>query len=63
MTNKYCVFNKAIYDGDQLVWEKDNKYLVTYENNTTYFLGKINNTDYGIDKQLENKKYTVVLGE
>jgi len=59
--NKYCIFNKDIYDGEQVVWKKDEKYKVGFENDTTYYFGKlINDIDYGIDKQSENKGYIVI---
>jgi len=59
--NKYCIFNKDIYDGEHLVWKEDEKYKVIFEDDTTYYFGKlINDIDYGIDKQSENKKYIVI---
>lgn len=59
MANKYCIFNKNIYDNEQLIWEKDKKYKVTFENDKLYYFGKlVNDIDYGIDKQSES--YVVV---
>ena len=59
--NKYCIFNKDFYDGEQVVWKKDKKYKVIFENDTNYYFGKlINDIDYGIDKQSENKGYIVI---
>ena len=59
--NKYCIFNKDIYDGEHLVWKEGEKYKVLHENDKGYYFGKlINDIDYGIDKQSENKKYIVI---
>jgi hypothetical protein len=60
--DKYCVFNKNMYDGEQLVWEKGKKYKINFEDEKTYYFKKlINNIDYGIDKQSENKLYVVIM--
>ena len=59
--NKYCIFNKDIYDGEHLVWEKDERYKVIFEDDINYYFDKLaNDIDYGISKQSENKKYIVI---
>jgi len=59
--NKYCIFNKDIYDGEHLVWKEGEKYKVIFENDTNYYFDKLaNDIDYGIDKQSENKGYIVI---
>jgi len=59
--NKYCIFNKDIYDGEQVVWKKDEKYKVIFENDTTYYFDKLaNDIDYGVSKQSEDRLYIVI---
>ena len=59
--NKYCIFNKDIYDGEHVVWKKNEKYKVIFENDINYYFDKLaNDIGYGIDKQSENKKYIVI---
>jgi len=61
MINKYCIFNKDIYDGEHLVWKEGEKYKVIFENDTNYYFDKLaNDIDYGIAKQSENKRYIVI---
>jgi len=57
---KYCKFIKDIYFEKELVWESGKEYLVTYENESTYFFG--NPIKEGISKKDENDIYVVVEG-
>lgn len=59
--DKYCIFNKDMYDGKQLVWRKYERYKVTFENEKVYYFGRlINDINYGIGKDSENKNYIVI---
>jgi hypothetical protein len=61
VANKYCIFDKDTYDGEQLIWEKNKRYIVVFEDEKNYYFGKIvNDIDYGVDKKSENKSYIVI---
>ena len=54
---KQCLFLKNIYDGKELVWQAGQKYLVTYEDDNTYFFGSP--VKEGIGKDSEGANYIV----
>lgn len=40
-----------------VIWEKNTKYKITYEDKDTYYLGVQNGVKCGIDKSLEGSAY------
>lgn len=64
---KYCKFLKNIYDEGKLIWEKDQEYLITYEDKNHYTFGEHIKNDkggsYAIGKDGKWKLYTVVERE
>jgi hypothetical protein len=55
---KYSKFLEDIYDGEELIWKKDEEYLVTYENDDNYYFGFP--LSRGITKQVENLRYKII---
>jgi len=58
---KYCRFLETIKDEEEIVLEKDEEYLVTYEDSDAYYFSKP--ITRGIDKQYKNKLFKVVIYE
>lgn len=62
---KYCKFLESMYDGDELIWEKDREYLIEFEDTNENAFMLENNTEfpYGITKDGEGKKFMIVEKE
>jgi hypothetical protein len=64
---KHCKFLEDIYDDDKLIWQKDQNYLVTSENDECYIFGEHIKNDrggcYAIGKDDEGKLFVVVEKE
>ena len=60
---RYCKFWEDIYDGNILIWKKNEEYLITFEDDSMYKFAEIivkPSIEYAISKDDEGYKYEVI---
>ena len=55
---RYCKFIVNVEDSEELIWERNKKHLITYENDEYYYFG--DPVFNGISKKYEGELFLVV---
>ena len=55
---KYCIFKENVYYGNEILWEKDKDYLITFEDEKRFYLDEP--IDIGIGREYLDDKFIVI---